>query len=184
TDSAVEAPAMDIERICAFVFIAILAVVALEFLALLGPGDGLPAPALPLAALGIALGLVLALAMLAATAPSMNPDEFSHADAARYYMDRWLPPAVGDPASITSYSSYGASYLNELDVVYLVVAKFAACIAFTGLDDVVRLRLFNVALLALCGVVAMRSRVARIVMLPLLCSPQVWYVFGYFNGDA
>ncbi|HET9653007.1 MAG TPA: hypothetical protein VFP36_12480, partial [Usitatibacter sp.] len=124
------------------------------------------------------------LAILATTARSVSPDEFSHVEAARYYLDRWLPAKVGDPATLASYSAYGASYLNEMDVVYLLAAKFTAALAFTGLDDVLRLRLFNVALLALCGLLALRSRVGRIAVLPLLCTPQAWYVFGYFNADA
>ncbi|HET9651876.1 MAG TPA: hypothetical protein VFP36_06780, partial [Usitatibacter sp.] len=124
------------------------------------------------------------LAILATTARSVSPDEFSHVEAARYYLDRWLPAKVGDPATLASYSAYGTSYLNEMDVVYLLAAKFARALAFTGLDDVVRLRLFNVSLLALCVLLALRSRAGRIAVLPLLCTPQAWYVFGYFNADA
>jgi len=133
---------------------------------------------------GVAIALVVALALTATTAHSVNPDEANHFAAAMYYAGHWLPPAVGDPASLASYSVYGSSYLNELDVVYLLAANFAAALSFTGLDETLRLRLFNVALLVLCAACALRSRPASRLMLVLLCTAQAWYVFGYFNNDA
>ena len=164
--------------------VAICIAAAAAFVRSLGSPPPARARASSMAAFAVAIGLVLALALLAATARPVNPDEVNHVGAAVYYASRWLPPAVGDPASLASYSEYGISYLNELDVVYLLAGKFADALSFTGLDVMVRLRLFDVALLLLCAACAWRSRIAALMTVPLLCSAQAWYVFGYFNGDA
>jgi hypothetical protein len=171
-----------LSRIAGLALVCACIVAACAFVRSLGPP---PRRRLPLlAAFGVAIALVVALAMGASTEHSPNPDERNHFGAAIYYAGRWLPPAVGDPASLPSYSTYGLSYLNELDVSYLLAANFAAALSFTGLDEPLRLRLFNVALLVLCAACALRSRTASRVLLPLLCTAQAWYVFGYFNGDA
>jgi len=177
-------PPFDLGDLAAMALVAACIVAAVAFVRSLGPPLPAPGKGIVPAALGIAIGLVLALALLTTTARSVSPDETSHLAAAGYYAGHWLPPAVGDPASLPSYSEYGASYLNELDVAYPLAARFAAALSFTGLDNVLRLRLFNVALLLLCAACAWRSRLAAFAMLPLLCSAQAWYVFGYFNADA
>jgi hypothetical protein len=138
----------------------------------------------PAVQLALAAGLVAAMAVLAPTDRSVSPDELGHLEAGRYYMDRWIPPAVGAPETLASYSGYGASYLGELDVVYFLAAKFAATLEFTGIGEVQRFRLFNVSLLALCILMALQGRLASLAVLPLLCTPQAWYVFAYFNADA
>lgn len=137
-----------------------------------------------LAGFGIAAGLASAMAVLTTMTGVESPDEISHILAGRYYLDRWLPPAVGDPASLASFSVYGFSYLTEPDIVYLVAAKLVAATSFISLEDFVRFRFFNVFLLVLCLYQAMRSRVALLVALPILCTPQAWYLFSYFNADA
>lgn len=166
----------------AYALVAACIVAAVCLVRSLGPPP--PQRGWLLLAFGVVIILVVVLAFVATTAHSVNPDEANHVAAALYYAGRWLPPAVGDPASLPSYSEYGASYLNELDIVYLLAAKFAAALSFTGLDATIRLRLFNVSLLGLCVASAVRSRSASLVMLAMLCSGQAWYVFGYFNSDA
>jgi len=178
-------PSWDAGRFAGLVFIAACAAAAMLFVAALGEGKAARGATVAGTAFGIVTGVVMALALLTTTRGSVNPDEFNHMQAARYYVDRWLPPAVADPASMPSYSDYGTSYLNEIDIVYLLAGKFTASTEFTGLDDLLRMRLFNVALLVLCVVVATRSGAApRMVLLPLLCTAQAWYLFGYFNGDG
>ena len=140
--------------------------------------------------LAIATALALAMALVSAinnlperwTGP---PDEYLHRAAARYYLDHWLPPKVGDAATLDSYSrNYGFSYINDTDFVYLFAGKFAALIAPLVSNHDLGFRLFNVFLLgvlaAFCG---MRAS-AYLVFAPLALSPQVWYIFSYFNGDA
>jgi hypothetical protein len=51
-------------------------------------------------------------------------DEYLHRSAARYYLDHWAPPKVGDTAALDSYSrDSGFSYLNETDAVYLLAGS-------------------------------------------------------------
>jgi hypothetical protein len=45
-------------------------------------------------------------------------------------------------------------------------------------------RAFNLLLLAALLAVAVRFPAYRVLFLLLLVSPQIWYVFSYFNGDA
>ncbi len=142
------------------------------------------------AMMGIAL--LLALAMAFASAINRDPaqwrgppDEPGHRSAARYYMDHWLPPKAGDPATLDSYSKdYGYSYLNEFDPVYLLAGKFAALASPVVGDADRAMRLFNVSLLALLALACLRRPAAWPVFVPLVLSPQVWYIFSYFNGDA
>ena len=132
-----------------------------------------------------ALGLMAAMAFVSASDKSVHPDEFSHVTAARYYAHNWLPPRIGDPESLPSYSAYGASYLNEFDVVYLLAAKFTSVIApLFAVNDVILYRLFNLLLfLPVIGILFSNSRRAWIAF-PLLLTPQVWYIYSYFNADA
>lgn len=141
---------------------------------------GIPVPALLLGA----WLLVAAMAFTSTTTRSVHPDEHSHVGAARYYLDHWQPPAVDDPRIVDSYSLYGSSYLNELDVVYQVAAKASHFWGGFGLDETTALRLFNVFLFGILLAVAWVRRSAWAGVAVLLLTPQLWYVFSYFNADA
>jgi hypothetical protein len=113
------------------------------------------------------------------------PDEYQHRGAARYYVDHWLPPQVGDPATLGSYSrGHGLSYINDPDPVYPLAGKFAALLSpfITNLD--LGFRLFNVTLLGILAGLCFLRPPSWPLFVPLLISPQVWYIFSYFNGDA
>jgi hypothetical protein len=184
SNSALDATPMNGTRFAAILFTVAFAVIALSAangLARANEIDRLHAPGFKL---GLTAGLVIAMAMVASTRYSVSPDEFNHFDAGRYYLEQWMPPTIGDPRTRESYSAYGASYLNELDIVYLIAAKFVVATSFLGVDDTIRFRLFNVSMLLLCAYLAFRSHVGRIVILPVLCTAQAWYLFGYFNADA
>jgi hypothetical protein len=113
------------------------------------------------------------------------PDEYSHRSAARFYLDHWLPPKVGEAASLDSYSrDYGFSYLNDSDLVYFFAGKFAALVSPVVSNNDVGFRLFNVLLLGVLAGFCWRRPAAWLVFAPLLVSPQIWYIFSYFNGDA
>src|SRR5690606_11823115 len=45
-------------------------------------------------------------------------------------------------------------------------------------------RCFNLTLLLVLACMAWRRSRWAICLLPLLLSPQIWYVFAYFNADA
>ena len=127
-------------------------------------------------------------AIMAAKAPSaVNPDEELHFVTAQYYHNHWLPPPATDPEVVRYLDPrYGTSYLlaSPPQILYPLAAK-AALLA--GGEPHFRrgLRLFNLGLL--CALVGAGSILARRNRWPaffLLLTPQLWYSFSYFNGDA
>ncbi len=138
----------------------------------------------------IAVVLAFAMAMVSAInqVPGQwigPPDEYLHRAAARYYLDHWLPPKVGDPATLDSYSrDYGLSYVNDTDFVYPFAGKFAALITSVVPNYDLGFRLFNVLLLGILAAFCGMRPAAFLIFSPLLLSPQIWYIFSYFNGDA
>ena len=135
-------------------------------------------------AMVFAAGLILAVIAVSAKKSSVHPDEFSHVAAYQYYVNHLLPPAVDDPSTIPSTSVWGFSYLFELDVVYDIAARATGQIRAWTLDEVLTCRLFQFGLWSiLCALVLCRRYWATIFCVTLL-TPQVWYVFSYFNADA
>jgi hypothetical protein len=115
-----------------------------------------------------------------------HPDEDVHLEAAKFYISHWLPPVVGDASTEHAYSNYGASYLDWPDTVYLFAGKFIALLRFTGWPPYLLVRLFNFSLFVLLFLVLLRASAEFRVPLYaiLLLSPQIWYVYSYFNSDA
>lgn len=114
-----------------------------------------------------------------------HPDEKDHVGAGQYYMEYWDPPQPGDERARGAYSNYGVSYLHQLDAVYFFAGKFARVVKPLAGEDYLALRLFNVGMFALLMTLCWRIPARyRVGVLPLFISPQGWYVFSYFNGDA
>jgi hypothetical protein len=91
-----------------------------------------------------------------------------------------------DPGALYTYSNYGSSYVNAYDPVYWLAGKFSRLCSprpTTPQGAQVSLRAFNLVLFGLLLVAALKSDRPE-AFLPLLITPQVWYVFGYLNGDA
>lgn len=133
----------------------------------------------------IAIILILSMSFISSTSLRIHPDEFNHIAAARFYIDNWLPPAVADPRTMDSYhNEYGVSYHNEWDIVYLLAGKFAILINPFVANETYALRLFNVGLFIALACIASFKRCEILTFAVLLTSPQIWYVFSYFNGDA
>lgn len=131
--------------------------------------------------------IAFALVLIMATNSSFNahPDEFVHVAAAKYYQTHWLPPAVSNPEIRNSFSVYGHSRLTEFNLVYFFAGKFSIPAGYFVKDPVLALRLFNCLLfLALTILFFKESRETKPLFLVLLISPQIWYVFSYFNSDA
>ncbi|MFO7665617.1 MAG: DUF2142 domain-containing protein [Desulfobacterales bacterium] len=138
---------------------------------------------LPVLYLGCALGVILAMAFISGL--DVHPDELGHANSTGYYSNSWLPPSVDDPNVLKTISGFGVSYLFRLEMVYLLSAKFALLLSGLVNDNYLRLRLFNVMLfLILVLIVARKTRSVPLFILALVLSPQVWYIFSYFNGDG
>ena len=132
----------------------------------------------------LVLALLLAAAMSFSSAFNAHPDEIHHARAADYYRTNWLPPKFGDPDAVSSYSKYGVSYLYDQEIVYLLAGKWSNVVAPLVGDIDLAYRLFNLTLLAAIVFAFALKPEARPLILPLVLSAQIWYVFSYFNGDA
>jgi hypothetical protein len=134
--------------------------------------------------LAFAIGLILLMAFISQY--NAHPDEDVHIEAAQYYTSHWIPPAVGAAGTEKSYSHFGISYLDELDIVYLLAGKFSGLLNFSGLPSFLRARAFNATLFVLLFFILLRASAEIRVPLygMLLLSPQIWYVFSYFNNDA
>lgn len=129
-----------------------------------------------------ALGLILTMAVI--SVKYQHPDEITHITAAKYYQDNWLPPPVKSLKIRDTYSIYGFSRLNTLEPSYFLSGKFAKILELFRLDQVLALRLFNVFLFAILVFLSVRYISYRLIFLPLLLSPQIWYLFSYVNSDA
>lgn len=134
--------------------------------------------------LAFMLAVALATTMVFQSQINAHPDEIHHITAAQYYTDHWYPPAVGDPASLNSYSKYGMSYLNEKEIVYFFAGKFARVLSWVGIPSALAIRLFNLLQFAgLCFLFWLKPS-SRWALGLCLLSPQIWYIYSYFNGDA
>lgn len=136
------------------------------------------------AGMSLVSGLILAMLIASPTKKSVHPDEFSHLGAYDYYVDHLLPPSVDDPATIPSTSVWGYSYLFELDVVYDIAARMTGQLRKFTFDNLLACRLFQFGLWAALCFIAMYHRRWAGVLCVTLFSPQIWYVFSYFNADA
>ena len=131
---------------------------------------------------GAAAALILTMAAI--TKFNAHPDEYLHFEAAKYFVTNWLPPALDDPAVEASFSHYGVSYLQDLDVAYFVIGKLMAVAPSWLADPEIIARLCNVLFfIVLTGWLIYRLPRSYAPSI-LLISPQIWYVFSYVNGDA
>ena len=126
----------------------------------------------------------LATVMSCVSQYNKHPDEWLHVEAAKYYTSHTLPPVIGSQEILATYSQYGMSRLNSGEVAYFVAGKFAQFVAPLQLDDRLVYRFFNLGLLGILCLLAARHVHFRILMLPVLLSPQIWYIFSYFNSEA
>lgn len=113
-----------------------------------------------------------------------HPDEYVHVNAAVYYENHWRPPEICAPGTEKTYSAYGFSRLNSHEIIYFIAGKFSSIFRVLSIGKYDRLRLFNLFLFIVLLVMNFRVAEFRLIALPLLISPQIWYVFSYFNSDA
>ncbi|WP_136806145.1 FUSC family protein [Desulfosediminicola flagellatus] len=132
----------------------------------------------------LAVALVLAATMAIISKQNAHPDEFVHVAAVEYYKNHWLPPAIDDEGIEGSYSPYGVSRLHGKEIYYLVAGKFAKVMEPFFFNNYTSCRMFNVALLLCVVLYTTHVAAARIMALPLLISPQIWYLFSYCNSDG
>jgi len=158
-----------------------IALAALGCMRLLGRGEAARAGWVA-GSMALVLGLMLAMAMISRN--NAHPDEFVHIQAAEYYQGHWWPPRVGDPAIRQTYSDYGVSRLHAGEAYYFIAGKYLQLLAPLQLQSHLALRGLNVLLWAAMLLWVLIRPDARLLALPLLISPQVWYVFSYVNSEA
>lgn len=132
------------------------------------------------------LFLVACAAMVMATVSNINthPDERTHLNNALYYADHYIPPEVCSDETLFTYSTYGVSRLDKREIAYYVGGRYLQLVDFIPAPSYLKLRFFNVALLFVLVMLAFRHLNARYLFLPLLLTPQAWYLFSYYNSDA
>jgi len=113
-----------------------------------------------------------------------HPDEYVHILAARYYVDHQLPPAACDEEIRHTFSPYGVSRLNTTEIAYYLAGKFAGALAFLPVTESFELRYYNVFLFGILLLLSIRTVVFRMLCIPLLVSPQAWYLFSYVNSEG
>ncbi|MEE9447204.1 MAG: hypothetical protein V3V09_04545, partial [Arenicellales bacterium] len=127
-------------------------------------------------------GLITTMSII--SRPHAHPDEHAHLQAAYYYEQHDAPPAACDAETLSTYTNYGTSRLNTNELAYFISGKFLQFTDIIPLAEYQKLRLFNLGLFALLLLLVTLRPAARIIVAPLLISPQFWYVFSYFNSDA
>ncbi len=127
---------------------------------------------------------VLVLVMATISKFDEHPDERVHVRAGEYYQNHYLPPPIDDESIQDTYSIYGVSRLHSGEIVYLLAGQFSRLLTSFHLQNFISLRIFNVLLLFSLLIMALNIVDFRIFLLPLLVSPQIWYVFSYFNSEA
>ena len=134
----------------------------------------------------ICLGVILALCGIMAlnSKPNVHPDEFVHVAAVDYYKDNWLPPAIMDESIRDSYSPYGVSRLNSDEIFYFAAGKVAKLTEPFLRDDYSRARASSLLFLLIILIYTVRVEQSRLLALPFLLSPQIWYSFSYSNSDC
>ena len=132
----------------------------------------------------LAVVFSLIVVMAAVSERNAHPDEYVHLEAAAYYKTKMLPPQIEDQAIFKTYSAYGISRLNNGEIYYLLAGTFARLLEAFQIKPLLALRSFNLLLFGLIFVYAARSVDARLMALPFLISPEVWYIFSYCVSDA
>lgn len=129
-----------------------------------------------------ALALILVMAVISGY--NTHPDERVHIAASLYYQDHLLPPRVADPSIRESYSAYGVSRLHSGEIYYLLAGQGLHILNPFQLEPYVALRLLNVVLFCALVGYAFTQHEFRYFFLPLLISPQIWYIFSYTDSEG
>ena len=132
------------------------------------------------------LAVVMTLITVMATISNFNahPDEIVHVQAGDYYQHHLLPPEIGAEAIKNTYSTYGVSRLHSGEIAYLFLGQFARAFHALAVPSFMAQRYFNIALWSVLLLLALMRSDFRLLMVPALLSPQVWYIFSYVNSEA
>ena len=118
------------------------------------------------------------------TEPNLHPDESAHLESVKYYSLYSDPPEIGDSRALAAYQTpWAISRLDDTGIGYFLAGKFRTLVHLIFNDDTFITRAFNPLLFMLFFVLSKNKR--RLLFLtPLLCTPQIWYLFSYANRGA
>lgn len=117
---------------------------------------------------------------------NLHPDEQGHTAASAYFKHNTAKGPVDSPEMRTAIIElWGISYLYLNDVVYSIAERTTRILDIWIHEDFKRYRIFNLLLLlSLLLIFFADRRSGPIFLLALGLSPQIFYIFSYFNGDA
>ncbi|WP_202844357.1 hypothetical protein [Luteimonas saliphila] len=136
--------------------------------------------------LAASLALIVTMGALSPEGQPLHPDEGLHVANFQYYLSHVWPPAAHDPriVPVLQSSVWGIAYLNSYDVVYFIAGHLMSPFEqMLGSPTAAGRAFQNVLWLALLLMAAFR-RTWALPISAVLVTPQAWYVFSYFNGDA
>ncbi len=134
--------------------------------------------------IALTIAVVLAAVMASVTTIHVHPDERVHLEAVNYYTKHTLPPSLDSPEIVNSFSDYGKSRLSTYEIYYPLAGYFTRLLGPIKSPELINARAFSVCLLlGLLLLSVARSRF-RYFALPLIISPQIWYMFSYPNSDG
>ncbi len=128
--------------------------------------------------------LALILVMASLSLEGVHPDEPVHLAAGKYFAEHTIPPRIGDPSIEHTYSVYGVSRLHSGEIVYQLAGKYLWFFKPLQLESYLVLRFFNIILFTILLLYGYNRADFRFFLLPILISPQIWYIFSYFNSDG
>jgi hypothetical protein len=132
--------------------------------------------------LGIAL--ILATVMASITSVYVHPDEHVHFEAIKYYGNHVLPPALDSPEISSSFSQYGKSRLSTYEIYYPLSGYFTRILEPLRTLPEINARVFGLLLFAAILIFASMRPKFRYFALPMIVSPQIWYLYSYSNSDG
>lgn len=112
---------------------------------------------------------------------NIHPDESAHIESTKYYSQYWIPPTVGDPRAVDAYQApWATSRLDDLGISYFFAGKFSLLVQSLFANETFSNRAFNALLFLLLFIMSSNKRLL-LFLSPLLCTPQIWYLFSYAN---
>ncbi len=126
--------------------------------------------------------ILVALAMI--SKKGAHPDEGIHLKGAHYYADHFVPPKICSEESRFTYSMYGVSRVDNREIAYYVGGRYLQLVDFVPAAEHTKLRFLNIMMFLVLVLLAFSHVRGRYLFLPLLLTPQAWYLFSYYNSDA
>ena len=112
---------------------------------------------------------------------NIHPDESAHIASVEYFSQYWDPPKIGDSRTLNTYQyPWAISRLDDLGISYFFAGKFSNISQLLFENKEFIARAFNSFLFLLFFVLSKNKRLL-LFLTPLLCTPQIWYLYAYSN---